>query len=761
MKKSNKPAQHFSPLERYVWFNRDDRDLTAFKVKQFWIVQRTYEEMGLEPPAKPPPLKLMPNLNKEIDDQVFEREVIPQRLKDLEKGIRARKRLKKDTLVKFEIETIDMFWKELEDNPSKYRIELEWLKMQWNYRLFGKFFLVRGKITYITGAHWFFLNHWYLDTELPEYRDRDRRWFLGQQFAFIDNTTFADFDEEGNAKPNEKGEYDMINLGRRVCLGTINPKSRRVGDTSKAQCRNAEVAMRTIEAHIGIQGKDDDNARNVFNHHFMTPFKKLPIYFKPLTEQIDPRTEQVFNHEEFGKGLGTKVDFATSADRSAYDGYKLTAYHRDEPGKVKYEDINKSHKVVKECLTLGAGIKVIGFMMYTTTVDEMNNRGGERFFELVKEAMYHKRNTNGQTQSGLYTIFFRASDGMEGFVGKYGESVEFDPTPEQAAFTGKSYGALEHVMNNRKPFIQSGNYEGLAEEKRKFPIEFRECFIPPSQNVFFNMEALQETIVELKMNPVAIRGDFHWTNGFGSRVYWQEDRNGRWLMSKKLRENETNLFQRVNGVYVPRVPDRGIIGIDPHRLEKTGGDKMSDTGMAAFLDHDEQIDPSSGRDAKDVMEWETNRFILSYLYRADTIALMVEDALKAAVYTGFMVYPESNIDAIGSQFLEWGYGGFLLYDTDPKTGRLKPNAGWYTQDGTKKKLFNHIRDHMEVHAKREKHPDILQQCIDIKGLDDMTNNDLFAAAGGALLGRQSKQTQYMKGYTDRVNVSGVIKSKRY
>ena len=593
MKKSGSDFK-YTPLDKYVHFNQDDRDLIPFKVDQFWVVQKTFESLSMEPPKAPPPMKKIEGFGLHPDDQFFKREKIPQSLIDLEKRIRSRKRLKKTALVKFEIETIDLFWQEIEDNQDKYSEEIEWMKLQWHYRLFGKFLFIRGKVTYITGAHFWFLNYWHLDTILPEYRDRDRRWFFGQQFAFVDTTTFANINDKGWAVPNEDGEYEMIDLGRRICLGTINPKSRRVGDTSKAQARNAEVATRIIEGHVGIQGKDDDNARNVFNHHFMTPYKKIPIFFKPFSEAIDPRTEQVFNHEEHGRGLHTKVDFATSADRSAYDGYKLQAYHRDEPGKVKYEDINASHKVVKECLTLGNGIKVIGFMMYTTTVDEMNNRGGERFFKLVKEAMYHKRNLNGQTQSGLYTIFFRASDGMEGFVGKYGESIEGDPTPEQAAFIGEKIGARQQIMQNRQPFIMDGDYEGLAGEKRKFPLEFRECFIPPSQNVFFDMATLEETIMELKMNPYGIRGDFAWTNGFGTRVAWKEDPNGRWLMTRRFRENETNLFLRRNGIYEPRNPQLGVIGVDPFKLEKVGGDRMSDAGAAAFWDHGRYLAVISG-----------------------------------------------------------------------------------------------------------------------------------------------------------------------
>ena len=750
-------SRGYKPLDRYEWFNTDDQDLIPIRVDQWDVINRTYKMYGYpKRDTIQPKYQNITNFGLEPENQYFIREKIPVKLKQLEKKIRNRTVKAKDTFIRREVDTINLFWDTLEKDRDLYESEIQWLRDQWHYRLFGKYYLINGKVTYITGAHWFYLNYWYLDTILPEYRDRDRRWFLSLQFSLTDTTTFANINEEGIPQPGEDGIYEMEDLGRRVCLGITIPKHRRAGDTSKAEVANTEYITRAVEAHFGIQGKDDDNAANVFTHHMVIPFKKLPIFWKPLFEQMDPRKEHHLNNENPELGLGSKVDFATSADRSAYDGYKLQRYHRDEPGKVKYEDINSAHDVVKECLSLGDGAEIIGFMMYTTTVDEMNNRGGLRFLKLVNESNYYQRNKNGQTKSGMYVFYFRASDGLEKYVGPYGESIEGDPTELQSEFIGRKNGAREHILNNRAPFIKAKDYEGLAERKRKFPLEFRECFIPPSKNVFFDMSIIEKRISDLQFRPETIRGDFHWEAGFGSRVYWKAEENGPFSISKVFKAGETNRVIERGGQKAPENPSVGILAVDPFSAnrEKTGG--MSLGGISGFWGRDLQID----HDKVDVKDWVSHCYVLTYNFRRETTDLLCEDVLKAAIYTGYMVYPERNVDVISKKFIEWGYGGFLLYDTDPRTGRYKTDAGWYTQTSSKVAIFNWIRDYIKVHGHREKHIDFLQQCMDIRGMEYMTDFDVFTSCGGCGLGLSSQQGNYLLQQSAVVEVGGWLRKHK-
>lgn len=718
-----------------VILNKDDRDLFPIHVDILWLIQKIHEEFGCKPPKSFPKLIHIEGYGEEVREQYFKREIIPTKLISLETGIRKKYNKKKASYIKKEINIINEFWDTLDEKRDFYEEELLWIARMWHYRLFGKWFYNNGIPTWITGPNWFYLNFWYLDTELPEYRDRDRKWFIAQAFARYDDRDFIFKNKEGVAIPDRDGRYVMKHLGRRLHFGTTNTKARRVGDTSKAECMQCEIATRSLEGHVGIQGKDDDNAQLVFTHHFIKPFKKLPVFWKPLFSMLDPKTEQVFTSDNPELGLDTTVDYATTQDRSAYDGYKLLHYHRDEPGKVKREDIQVSHKVIKQCSVLGD--KIIGFQLYTTTVDEMNKRGGENYLKLCNDSHYNQRDDNGQTLSGLINIFFRASESLEGYIDRYGFGVEENPTLEQAAYIKKEHGAKTYLENKRKALKAKGDMEGLSEEKRLYPQEFRECFTPPAKNVFFRVDILEATINELQFNrSIAPRkGNFVWENGKDTRVIWiDDDVNGRFLLSKHFKPQETNQWIKMEGEKYPQHPDKYVASADAFRLEKTEGGRMSKGGGVVRWKHDPLVDPPE----KDIKKWDSARTIISYEYRPDTTEEYAEDMLMMCVYTGALMYPEMNVEVVAKHFKERGYGGYLLYDTNYETGEIKNNPGFTSIAKTKVKMFNLIRDDIKKHGHRQRHIDILKQCLLIQNIDEMTFYDVFTAYGGTLLAEESQ-----------------------
>ena len=289
--KYQKPDEH-------IWINTGDRHLAPIQIDILNVIQRTYKEFSLTPPKKFPDVEVIAGFDLKPKDQIFERVIYPVRLKELETEIRLRYRNDKTGVDRKEQYIINDFWDELNARHDEYTEEIEWIRRAWYHRLFGYWFFCNGKPTYITGVHWTYLNFWYLDDILPDYRDTDRRWYIAQKWFQLDTTTFREMDQKtGRPVKNKDGRYEMVETGRRTFIGTNNPKSRRVGHTSKAQCDNTEYATRTIESHIGIQGKDNDNAQNVFKNHFVRPFKKLPLIFKPLASQVTPNEIMSFESD--------------------------------------------------------------------------------------------------------------------------------------------------------------------------------------------------------------------------------------------------------------------------------------------------------------------------------------------------------------------------------------------------------------------------------------------------------------------------------
>jgi len=724
--------------ERYVLLNDNDPDLKEIQVDIFDMIKRTYRFYGMPEPDDFPALELIDNYGLPREEQVFKYCVYPERLKQIEEGIRMdlkkkERNAKSVSPMKRDQETIERFWDFLTDHQDEYETEIKWIERQWYYRLFGYWFICDGEAIWMPGRCYFYLNFYNINNVgRPNYRNRDRKWWLGMIYSRLETRTFKFIDKDGFGIQNTDGTYDMIDTGRRVFYGHIGAKPRRVGDTSKSGSNLIEEGTRTAEVHLGIQGSDEKGGANVFMNHVTIPFKKIPIIFKPQLTRISIKEPLRFDSVEIENPLTTVIDYADSKYGSAYDGRTLHEYYGDEVGKVEEESIKMRHKVVRLCTSERDIIR--GAITYTTTVEDMSKSGAKDFLELCKDSMWDRRLPNGQTLSGMLTLFFRASDGHPDFIDRYGRSVEYTPTPEQALFINRPIGAIEHLEQQRRLLRD----EDLAKEKRQNPLKFREVFTPPSKNVFFPIRQVEERLSELNFSKgkYVRRGNFYWKDGMDSSVMWKDDpENGNFYLSRVFSPEETNRVVINNDKKYPEFPDKIVMSVDSFQLDKTDSGRMSDGGIAVYEKRNTMIDP----DDKPMDEWLTARFILTYRHRPQTTDRFFEDALMAAVWLGAKVFPENNLDNCQRYFIQRGYEGYLLYNFDPFTGRRKNNAGFSSRGASKPKIFNLIKDDLERHIKRYRHADLLKEVLDIAGLDDMTNQDLFTAAGGCLLAIESQQ----------------------
>lgn len=735
-KKDKDIIEFYQDADRYAWVNVGDESLVPIRITlpecPAWDKIEGY---GLDP-----------------YDQIVRREHIPSNIVLLEKEVR--KNIKKDksirSIVGREKAIHELLWDELSNNSEKFKAEIYWLKTQWYFKEHGKWFFVNGKPTFLDGWHWFFLNYWNMEGEgLPDYRDRDRRWFHAQRFA-LEDTTVPKRDKDGNLMFHLDGSLQLKDIGTRVCLGTNNIKSRRVGDTSKTSCIHYCIISTEEEVHGGIQGEAEGTGEMVFKRHIMSAFKKMPFFFKPATLSLNPQHELEFNSDDPEIGLASTIDYATTAHRSHYDGQKLRFYHGDEPAKIVTESINERHRVVKNCLSVGG---LDGFMIYTSTVGEMSRRSGEKFFILAEQSHYEKRDKNGQTKSGIYNIVFAAWDGLQGFVGRFGESIIESPTDEQIPYlkikikneSGEYIGAREYKMNAREQLKEDGDIAALAEEKRLFPGNYLECFTPPANNIFFDVDILETRINYLKAHKEEwVEGNFHRVGGGDGDVVFRAEKDGRFKISELLDKSEGKVNH--HGVWFPYNTDKRVASADAYRLEHTESSEISNGGGAVRLKRDITIDT----DDVPVDNWSTARTVCTYNYRPSTIEEYCSDMLNMCEYYGAMMYPEMNVTHVYDYFVRRGYQGYLLYDTDTKTGKRAANPGFHSGIEKKRTLFNLMRSEIKLHAARSRHMDWLKECLAISGLKDMTHYDLFTAVGGTLLAEQS---QYGKHLADRNKVT--------
>jgi hypothetical protein len=727
-------SQYKQP-DRFLWTNQGDRDL---------------EPIRLEIP-KCPDYHRIAGFGLDAKDQKFTPSKVPRRLKELEK----------------KFETLDEVYDELSKNKELYAEEIRFIKRQWYFRLNGYWFFNNGKPTYIDGWHYFYCAWWKIDVGLPKYRDRDRKFFMFARMCATETRTFKVIDESGNAVKNSNGYFDFEDTGSRVFYGFNYPKHRREGATYKAECINYELITRTLNAWGGIQSMTDKQSKKCFLKHLVAPWKKLPFFFKPNYEgSTSPKTEMSFSPPAIRIsnkgalsssqiGLESMINYDV-ADPSAYDGDKLYFHHDDEVGKLKKGlSCWERHLVVKECLSMGS--EIIGFTIKTSTVGEMERGGGKWFKHQCKMSNYFIRTPNGQSASGLATLFIPAEEGLQGFIDEYGNSVIETPTPEQARFINKKIGAREFLLNRRKGYIDSGDFEGLSEETRLYPMKFTECFRTSSKDSGFNMQKLESYIDDLrfaKESVLPVEGNFRWVNNQpDTAVEFVAMKGGKFRVSHQLNMGEANrkMWNEETESWVPLNTSWGSAGADPFKFNKTETNRKSNGGGAV-------VRKAKMKDGDFSMK---RKFVCTYSNRTYNKDDYAEDMLMMCVYYGVKMFPEINVDLIWDHFDKRGYSRYLLYKFDPKTNKFANTPGSNTNDKIKQQIFGEYMQYIEFEADKDNHIDLFEECRDISGPEDMTNYDLFTAGGYALLGTLSLYDDIEEIEWHEVELVNFVKKRRY
>jgi len=754
----------YKPHEKFLLYHEEDDVLNTISV----------------PLPEPPPQKEIDGFGKKPKYQKWKRPSYPEKLRELEKSC----------------SSIKEVWEKLDYYKDNYKEEIEFIRREWDRRINGYWFYNNGVPTFIDGWHYMYLSYWKLDVGYPEYRSRDRKFFIFVRYSYttteayyryrvIDKVTEKVLSYFSNEKELMKFLRDKdpdfvraqrghfyVDMGRRVCYGINYPKHRREGATYKADHILFNVITTLEEAHGGIQSMDGVSAAKAFSKAIVKPWKKLPFFFSPnFAGSTDPKrvlefdvpaqrsssiTGSVNNIEV---GLESFIDFADSANRSWYDGDKLMVLHNDELGKTILEDVNARWMVQKRCLAQGNGILIHGLAVNTSTVGEMTEKGGANFFRLCQQSHWENRNSVGQTQSGLFNLFIPAYDGLEGYIDIFGNSIIEDPSDSEIwkwkhpvrDKDGKLQGAkrfleerLEEILLRNDPQSVS-DYE---EEIRLHPMSFSQCFITAGSGSGLNMKNIIRRIKTLKFEKATKRVDFKWKNGIKDTevIMVNNPVSGRFVVSLELSPGESNnkiqttiidISGEYKTVWRPLTPWKFTAGSDPYKFRKTEGKRLSKGAGTVFFNRDKTIDP----DGKPILDWQTFRTVCTYSYRPPTPEDYAEDMLMMCIYYGAMMFPEINIPIVWNHFVDRGYDGYLKYGKNPD-GKWRNTPGYTLRGAWIQKLLQLHQLYVENFIELEKHIDLLIDLKGLKGPEDITNHDLVAAGGGALMGSEIDYSEF-------------------
>jgi hypothetical protein len=547
-----------------------------------------------------------------------------------------------------ELKTISSIfdWREL---PEKVQEKWEpYIDEEFKRRDDGHWFYNKDVPTYITGTHYMYLQWTKIDVGHPDFREANRLFFIFWEACKADNR----------------------------CYGMCYLKNRRSGFSFMASSETVNQATISSDARFGILSKSGSDAKKMFTDKVVPISVNYPFFFKPIQDGMDrPKTELAYrvpasrltrksiqskNKIEILEGLDTTIDWKNTGDNS-YDGEKLRLLIHDESGKWERPDnILNNWRVTKTCLRLGS--RIIGKCMMGSTSNALD-KGGTNFKKLYTSSDVTKRNKNGQTASGLYSLFIPMEWNYEGFIDEYGQPVFNTPKKEVVGPFGEAIdiGVIEHWENEAEGL--RGDQDALNEYYRQFPRTEEHAFRDEAKNSIFNLAKIYEQIdynEDLGNSNVITTGSFQWVNGIkDSKVIFVPNPSGRFKVSWVPGINLQNNQVLRNGIKYPGNEHIGAFGCDSYDISGTVDGKGSKGALHGLTKLSMEDAPA-------------NTFFLEYVARPQTADIFFEDVLMACVFYGMPILAENNKPRLLYYFKRRGYRGYSMNRPDKIWNKLSP-----------------------------------------------------------------------------------------
>jgi hypothetical protein len=543
----------------------------------------------------------------------------------------------------------------------------------------GFWFNNNDKPTYITGTHYMYLQWSKIDVGAPDFREANRLFFIFWEACKADKR----------------------------CYGICYLKNRRSGFSFMSSAETVNLATISSDSRYGILSKTGADAKKMFTDKVVPISINYPFFFKPIQDGMDrPKTElayrvpaskftrkKITTNEKIEdiKGLDTTIDWKNTGDNS-YDGEKLALLVHDESGKWERPDnILNNWRVTKTCLRLGS--KIIGKCMMGSTSNALD-KGGDNFKKLYNDSDVTKRNRNGQTKSGLYSLFIPMEWNYEGFIDEHGQPVFNTSDYDVVGPDGEliDIGVVDHWQNEADGL--RSDQDALNEFYRQFPRTEEHAFRDEAKNSIFNLIKIYEQIdynEEMSRTLGITTGNFQWVNGVkDSNVIFYPDPKGRFKVSWTPKQELQNRVVIKNGIKYPGNEHMGAFGCDSYDISGTVDGKGSKGALHGLTKFSMEDAPA-------------NSFFLEYLSRPPTAEIFFEDVLMALVFYGMPILAENNKPRLLYYLRRRGYRGFSMNRPDKIWNKLSvaekeiggiPNSSEDIKQAHAAAIEMYIQDHV-------------------------------------------------------------------
>ncbi len=567
-----------------------------------------------------------------------------------------------------------------EENKAQW---YDYIDEEFKRRDEGFWFDNKGTPTYITGTHYMYLQWSKIDVGAPDFREANRLFYIFWEACKADKR----------------------------CYGMCYLKNRRSGFSFMSSAETVNQATLASDSRFGILSKTGSDAKKMFTDKVVPISVNYPFFFKPIQDGMDrPKSELAYRvpaskftrkkitaneKQEDLVGLDTTIDLKNTGDNS-YDGEKLQLLVHDESGKWERPDnILNNWRVTKTCLRLGS--RIIGKCMMGSTSNSLD-KGGENFKKLYNSSDVAKRNRNGQTASGLYSLFIPMEWNYEGFIDEHGSPVFNTPSDEVFDPHGEliDVGVIDNWQNEADGL--KGDQDALNEFYRQFPRTTEHAFRDETKNSIFNLVKIYEQIdynEEMSRTLGVTRGNFQWVNGVkDTKVIFYPDLKGRFKISWVPPTHIQNKVIIKNGIRHPGNEHIGAFGCDSYDISGTVDGKGSKGALHGLTKFSMEDSPA-------------NQFFLEYLARPQTAEIFFEDVLMALVFYGMPLLAENNKPRLLYYLRRRGYRGFSMNRPDKIWNKLSvaekeiggiPNSSEDIKQARASAIEMYIQGHVGMNA---------------------------------------------------------------
>lgn len=557
------------------------------------------------------------------------------------------------------------------------------LKQEIYRRENGVFMRIGNNIEYITGSHWFCIQHckcYGKDTKYEKFARIFGDHIPREKFTKL-------YMEYGYYYQYQRDIFYLIDIVNKddEILGLDVSKAKKTGVTFLFACYKLNKSTLYKMQQIGIMSKKQDDAIETNMMYFFHAFDGLPNIFKPNVKTDARRDGNIV--------FGSKTFSGTSAQKSALNSLmqdkalnsrvftaptKVKGFDAPKMSDVEFDEFNKmfaeSHVSPREVFdTNKATVKmqddITGKMWLFGYVSEENDAGVEEARKIYFESKLTTKRGGRRTTSELICYHVSSLNSYLSLIDKYGicDEVEANNRIEEA---------LAKVKNEPKSYLA---------KKRQLARNEKEAWEVGGATSTFNVKALSDRLNDLTED-LANSGTLPYVAGYlrWENDLWEIGRKDRrpkrtfcpvkfipltendildgiepkFLIYRKITKDRENLAlkQGVDDLGNLLPPDRFdlMTGIDPTNF--AAADEVvaaSKNAMIAINFHDEKVNTRAGK-------VDTKIINAVYFHRPNNPSETYEDMLKWIIYSGSLCVVEGNASYMATELIKEGLINYMV-----------------------------------------------------------------------------------------------------